>query len=29
MGSFIALYGIKETSALINRVLAGENLNAA
>jgi lysyl-tRNA synthetase class 1 len=29
MGSFIALYGIKETSALISRVLAGENLNAA
>jgi lysyl-tRNA synthetase class 1 len=29
MGSFIALYGIAETSALIERVLAGENLNAA
>ncbi|HEX3064613.1 MAG TPA: lysine--tRNA ligase, partial [Dongiaceae bacterium] len=29
MGSFIALYGVKETIALIHRVLAGENLNAA
>ena len=29
MGSFIALYGIRETIALIRRVLAGENLNAA
>ena len=29
MGSFIALYGVKETIALIQRVLAGENLNAA
>ena len=29
MGSFIALYGIRETAALIQRVLAGENLNAA
>ncbi len=29
MGSFIALYGIRETAALIRRVLAGENLNAA
>jgi lysyl-tRNA synthetase class 1 len=29
MGSFIALYGIKETATLIRRVLAGETLNAA
>ena len=29
MGCFIALYGIRETAALIRRVLAGENLNAA
>src|SRR5205085_6407586 len=29
MGSFIALYGIRETAALIRRVLAGENRNAA
>src|SRR4029077_1962286 len=29
MGSFIALYGIRETAALIRRVLAGEKLNAA
>ena len=28
MGSFIALYGISETVALIRRVLAGENLAA-
>jgi lysyl-tRNA synthetase, class I len=29
MGSFIALYGLRETSALIDRVLAGQDLNAA
>ena len=29
MGSFIALYGRKETAALIDRVLNGENLGAA
>ena len=29
MGSFIALYGIAETVALIRRALAGENLSAA
>jgi lysyl-tRNA synthetase, class I len=29
MGSFIALYGIKETATLIRRVLAGADLNAA
>jgi len=28
MGSFIALYGISETVALIRRVLAGEDLGA-
>ncbi|MEA2781002.1 MAG: lysyl-tRNA synthetase, class [Rhodospirillaceae bacterium] len=27
MGSFIALYGIRETAALIEKVLAGEDLN--
>jgi hypothetical protein len=29
MGSFIALYGRRETVALIRRVLAGENLAVA
>jgi lysyl-tRNA synthetase class 1 len=29
MGSFIALYGLRETSALIGKVLAGQDLNAA
>jgi lysyl-tRNA synthetase, class I len=29
MGSFIALYGLKETTALIDRALAGEDLSAA
>jgi lysyl-tRNA synthetase class 1 len=29
MGSFIALYGRKETAALINKVLSGESLGAA
>jgi hypothetical protein len=29
MGSFIALYGIPETIALIDKALAGENLSAA
>jgi lysyl-tRNA synthetase class 1 len=29
MGSFIALYGLNETLALIDRVIAGEDLNAA
>ncbi len=29
MGSFIALYGVRETEALIRRALAGEDLGAA
>ena len=29
MGSFIALYGIDETTELIRRALAGEDLSAA
>ena len=29
MGSFIALYGIPETIALIDKALAGEDLSAA
>jgi len=28
MGSFIALYGIEETIALIGRAIAGEDLSA-
>jgi lysyl-tRNA synthetase class 1 len=28
MGSFIALYGVEETMALIDKVLAGEDLAA-
>jgi lysyl-tRNA synthetase class 1 len=29
MGSFVALYGVPETTALIRRALAGEDLSAA
>jgi len=29
MGSFIALYGVAETVALIDKVLAGQDLSAA
>ena len=29
MGSFVALYGVPETIALIRRALAGEDLSAA